>query len=88
MHVASDSHFALHAAGFPVNSRFFHSWPDPAEHHPTPFSDMESVVLAHVGVLLAMKTLLFDVIVIVSETSLTPAVPVANAVTGTMTNLR
>ena len=43
--------------------------------------------LAHVGVLLAMKTLLFDVIVIVSETSLTPAVPVANAVTGTMINL-
>ena len=27
-------------------------------------------------------------IVIVSEISLTPAVPVANAVTGTMTNLR
>lgn len=45
-------------------------------------------LLVHVGTLPATKAALSAVIVIVSEISLTPAVPVANAVTGTTTNVR
>ena len=43
--------------------------------------------ISHVGGDPLTNTALSAVIVIVSETSLTPAVPVANAVTGTMINL-
>jgi len=45
-------------------------------------------LLVHVGTMPATKTELSAVIVIVSETSSTPAVPVASAVTGTTMNVR
>ena len=45
-------------------------------------------LLVHVGTMPATKTALSAVIVIVSETSSTPAVPVASAVTGTTMNVR
>ena len=47
-----------------------------------------ALLVVHVGTLPATKTALSAVIVIVSETSLTPAVPVASAATGTMANAR
>ena len=45
-------------------------------------------LLVHVGTMPATKMALSAVIVIVSETSSTPAVPVASAVTGTTMNVR
>ena len=49
--------------------------------------ELPAPVIAHVGGAPFTNTVLSAVIVIVSETSLTPAVPVANAVVGLMTNL-
>ena len=49
--------------------------------------ELPAPVITHVGGDPFTNTVLSAVIVIVSETSLTPAVPVANAVVGLMTNL-